>query len=111
MKRLASLALKLIAGAGTVFIAACYGVVYLGTRGRVVDSGTGAGIPGLDVGCMDGTDLIDSDTTDASGDFQMSVDCTELVVTDTDGAANGAYPETTVPVTADRVLIPLDPLP
>ena len=111
MKRLARLGLKLITGAGTVFIAACYGVIYEGTRGRVVDSGTDAGIPGLDVGCMDGTRLVDSDTTDASGDFQMSAGCTELVVTDTDGTANGAYADKTVPATGDFTLILLDPLP
>jgi hypothetical protein len=111
MRRFAKLALKLVTAAGSVFIAACYGIPFEGTRGTVVDSGTGAGIPGIDVGCIDGTGQIDSDTANEYGQFNMAATCTELVATDVDGAANGSYVGKTVPVTGDPTIIKLDPQP
>jgi len=108
MRRIAKLALKLVTAGGTVFIAACYGVLHEGTRGRVVDSVTDAGIPGIDVGCIDGTGVIDVATTDAAGDFQMAATCTELTATDVDGAVNGSYLGKSVPVAADYMVLRLD---
>jgi hypothetical protein len=104
--------LKLISAAGTVFIAACYGVPYEFTRGRVIDAGTQAGIAGIEVDCLGETGTsIEVATSDAWGDFQMSVACAELALSDVDGAANGAYAAKTIAVTTNYVLVDLEPLP
>jgi hypothetical protein len=111
MRRFAELALKLVTAGGTVFIAACYGVMYDRTAGRVIDSGSRLGIPGIEVGCLNGTETIAVVTTDAGGDFLVSATCTELVVTDVDGPTNGSYVGKTVPVIDGYMDIELDPQP
>jgi len=111
MRRFARLALKVLTAGGTVFIAACYGVKWERTEGGVVDSGTRLGIPGIEVGCLDGAETIAVVTTDEGGYFHVTATCTELVVTDVDGAANGSYVGKTAPVTDGYMEIPLDPQP
>jgi hypothetical protein len=113
MRGLARLALKLLTGMSTVFIAACYGVPYPEhVTGRVRDALTLLGIPGIRVGCLDGGDETSYDLTDEAGDFYVPGSCAELRVEDVDAEANGAYASKTVLAEGLReVIVDLDRLP
>jgi hypothetical protein len=115
MKTLARLALRLLTGAGTVFIAACYGVPYDGVlrAGKVVDAQTRAAIPGILVSCLgSGGSTIDQAHTDGQGEVELRGECIEYRAEDVDGATNGTYATKTI---ADAGEIPfviaLDPIP
>jgi hypothetical protein len=115
MRGLARLALKLLTGASSVFIAACYGVPYDGEEldGLVLDAQTRAGIPGVRVGCLYGGDEVNFDMTDDQGAFHMrGPHCAEVRAEDLDGAVNGAYATKTVPCDGSgNVVVELDLLP
>lgn len=113
MRGLARLALKLLTGASSVFIAACYGVPYDedGVEGVVVDARTRVPIPGILVHCLDGEAELARQPTDGQGEFLFLARCTEVRAEDVDGAAGGAYATETVPCDAGHVLVELDALP
>jgi hypothetical protein len=114
MKRLARIALKLVTGAGTVFIAACYGPPYPARLivGAVRDAGTRVPIPGIAVSCLDGAAVLQQERTDEQGQFHMVNECPEYRAEDVDGASNGSYAPKTVPYDGSgSVAIDLDPIP
>jgi hypothetical protein len=113
MKLLASWGLRLLTALTSVFIAACYGIPYdRGLRGRVIDSGTQAPIPAIDVSCLDEVGaVLERTSSGAEGEFTFAGFCTQLAAEDVDGAANGTWAAKTVPADADYVVVPLDPLP
>ncbi len=114
MRTLARIALRIVTGLGTVFIAACYGVRYADhiRSGIVVDSQTGARIPGIQVSCINFGEVVEQDVTDAQGEFAMRPDCAEYRAEDVDGATNGSYATKTASFTGgDSVIIPMDPVP
>jgi hypothetical protein len=114
MRRLARLALKLLTGASSVFIAACYGVPYdeRWLWGEVRDAQTLAPIAGIRVACLDEGGEVSSAMTDGAGEFHVPGTCAELRAEDVDGAANGAYAPKTVPASGlSWVELELEPLP
>lgn len=87
---------KLLAtGTMTLFIAACYGPMYIAGRlSFVAKSLEGSGIKGLQVSLFGQTDeLIAEDSTDGKGRAAFSVNTFEspisATIVDVDGAANG----------------------
>jgi hypothetical protein len=104
MSRVSRLLLKTITAAAPVFMAACYGPpIGFYKAGTVVDSVSGAGIPGVQVECLEGGQVMDTRATGTDGSFVMSTDasCDQLRFTDIDGAANGSYTAQTVAAVDD----------
>jgi hypothetical protein len=77
--------------------------------GRVVDAITGIGIAGVQVSCLDDGAAVATIGTGASGEFSFAeeFDCSQLLVVDVDGPANGSYAD--VVVFAWRTRIELTP--
>jgi hypothetical protein len=113
MNVLARLALRLLTGIGTVFIAACYGVPHEVRAAKVVDAQTKSGIARILVSCLasDGS-VYDEETTGANGEVAIRAHCHDYRAEDVDGTANGSYAAKTVPDPGDVLLvIELDPVP
>jgi hypothetical protein len=113
MKALANVALRLLTGVSTVFIAACYGIPREFRTGKVVDAQTKAPIPAIVVSCLDSqAAAIEQDATSAQGEFVLPERCFEYRAEDVDAAENGSYATKTVPDPADAPLvIEMDPAP
>lgn len=111
MKVLKRMLLGAVTAASGVLIACAYGMTY-SWRGRVLDHSTSQPIPGIRVTCESSGSTQGTTTTNANGEWSFGdIYCDQLVFTDVDGAANGAYDATTLesPSSYDDIVTELEP--
>jgi hypothetical protein len=101
MRRISRLLLGIVTGIVPVFIAACYGIANsFSQHGKVVDKTSKAGVAGLRVECLSGSNNV-SDMTHTAADgafalYTMSASSCTTIAVDDDREAGARYASTRV---------------